>query len=184
MTTTDGEHHSDSSSSILVRELDDGEVGILLAGNNSILDPSLTPLMLEASLIDYNVDTDAPSSDDENDDDEEVDEDDSWFPSLRRLSYIHGLDDEDHDSWADTMATLFATNVEEYDTEDDEVIQHPKKRKRRGHHGRHRKSRRKASGKDHRTKDDSDRSSSGDDGADDHLHIEFVPVDVVCVRIE
>jgi hypothetical protein len=164
--------------------LDDGEVGILLAGNNSILDPSLTPHMLEASLINYNVDTDAPSTDDEDDNDEQVGEDDSWFPSLRRLSSIHGLDDEDQDSWADTMATLFATNVEEYDTEDDQASQHPKKRKRHGHHGRLGKSRRIASGKDRKTKNHSDRSSSGDDDADGHLHIDFVPVDVVCVHIE
>jgi hypothetical protein len=51
----DGVTHS-TTSTVTVHELDDDEVGILLAGNNSIFDPDLTSHMLNVpTTIDYDI---------------------------------------------------------------------------------------------------------------------------------
>ncbi|ORZ22487.1 hypothetical protein BCR42DRAFT_406290, partial [Absidia repens] len=128
-------------SSVIVRELDDGEVGILLAGNNSIVDPSLTPHMLAVATADYDVEnaplSPSPSPEDDTDDIDTSDEDDEhWFPSLRHNSWIEGLDEDDEDDddgddgdgddiMTDKMIEhLFATAIMENDDDD----QHSKSR--------------------------------------------------------
>ncbi|CAO3600795.1 unnamed protein product [Absidia cylindrospora] len=127
-------------STVTVRELDNGEVGILLAGNHSILDPGLAPHMLNVpTTIDYDI-SDAESiistditvragggshvalEDDPLDDD---DDDDNWFPSLSKASRIQDLDKNDKDNDDDTLMTdsatvetLFASDIVEIDDND------------------------------------------------------------------
>jgi hypothetical protein len=101
---TDGT--SSTTSTVTVRELDDGEVGILLAGNNSILDPSLKPHML-SSAVDYAI----SESDDMMFSNSEDDED-HWFPSLSKALRIHDLEDDEAEG-----EPLYATHVVEIEEE-------------------------------------------------------------------
>lgn len=109
---TDGT--SSTTSTVTVRELDDGEVGILLAGNNSILDPSLKPHML-SSAVDYAI----SESDDffvrDADDmmfSNSEDDEDHWFPSLSKALRIHDLEDDEAEG-----EPLYATHVVEMEEE-------------------------------------------------------------------
>ncbi|KAI8344740.1 hypothetical protein BC941DRAFT_409496 [Chlamydoabsidia padenii] len=106
---TDGITHT--TSTISVRELDEGEVGILMAGNNSILDPSLTPHML--TPVDYDI-----SECDLTDIDDDLmfgssEDDELWFPSLTKAFEIQELNNSDGDEMMADI--LYATNVVEVD---------------------------------------------------------------------
>ncbi|KAI8333052.1 hypothetical protein BC941DRAFT_434972 [Chlamydoabsidia padenii] len=134
-------------SSVAVRELDDGEVGILMAGNNSIFDPSLTPRMLSVPTPDYDVESSSPHMDDDDDDD-----DDDWFPSLRHLSWIHGLDDDDDVMVDRMMETLFASAVIEQDENDQSQSRTPESKKNQ------------------------------DELDDDCKQVDLVPIDIIYIR--
>lgn len=155
-TTTISPTGNSTHTSVVVRELDDGEVGILLAGNNSIFDPSLTPHMLAVPTTDYDVQQNTLQTDDE--DEEESDDNgfDDWFPSLRHLSWIHGLDDDDDDDimMDRMMETLFASAVLEQDEE---------------------RSRRQTKSRRERKKQEADEE-------EDHSVVELVPIDVIYIR--
>ncbi|KAI8344741.1 hypothetical protein BC941DRAFT_409497, partial [Chlamydoabsidia padenii] len=112
---TDGITHS--TSTISVRELDEGEVGILMAGNNSILDPSLTPHLL--TPVDYDIsECDLTDSDElmmENSEDDEY-----WSSSLSQAFGIEELDNSDGDELM-VNDILYATDVIEVDDHEPET---------------------------------------------------------------
>ncbi|KAI8071054.1 hypothetical protein BC940DRAFT_295148 [Gongronella butleri] len=147
-TYSDGSTHY---SSVVVRELDEGEVGILLAGNHSIFDPSLTPHMLEVPS-EYNIsDVDSISDTDDmqdeamddvgdgDDGDYWVDEDENaleehWFPSLLHRSIIEGLDDDNDNEikWPDTKNTVTSSLIiEKEDTPLTDSDWRPRRKKSR-----------------------------------------------------
>lgn len=152
-----------TNSSVRIRELDDGEVGILLAGNNSIFDPTLTPRMLsvpseydiisdiESPSQDENEDTDLSgedyNSDDNDDDDDTSSLEEKWFPSLLRHSWIHGLDDnenidDDDTTWIEKIKDIIYSNeiIEKENNSDyDGEKEHKRKRSKKSndHHHRH-----------------------------------------------
>ncbi|CAO3649100.1 unnamed protein product [Cunninghamella blakesleeana] len=106
------------TSSVKIRELDEGEVGILLAGNNSIFDPTLTPRML-AVPSDYDIsdiDKEEEDNEEDGDEDDEDDEDESsieekWFPSLLRHSWIYGLDnDDEQEDWIKKIKDIISSS--------------------------------------------------------------------------
>ncbi|CAO3654204.1 unnamed protein product [Cunninghamella echinulata] len=148
----DEEGNTYTNSSVRIRELDDGEVGILLAGNNSIFDPTLTPRMLSVPS-DYDIISDVEDNDDDDDDDDGDDDDDDtssleekWFPSLLRHSWIHGLDDsddiDDDTSWIEKIKDIIYSNevIEKENNNDrDNEKEHKRKRSKKSndHHHRH-----------------------------------------------
>jgi hypothetical protein len=156
-TTTISPNGNSTHTSVVVRELDDGEVGILMAGNNSIFDPSLTPRMLAVPTTDYDVQQHTLQTDDEDEEDSDDNGFDDWFPSLRHLSWIHGLDDDDDDDddmMVDRMMeTLFASAVLEQEEE---------------------RSRRPTQSKRPTKKQETEE--------EDHSVVELVPIDVIYIR--
>ncbi|ORZ15911.1 hypothetical protein BCR42DRAFT_416131 [Absidia repens] len=141
----DGGMMHSTMSTVTVRELDDGEVGILLAGNNSILDPGLAPHMLNVpTTIDYDISdaestisTDMTATSNDNrggahgayEEHDPLDDNDNWFPSLSKASWIQDLDKNDHGKDGDddtlmtdrtTVETLFASDIVEIDDDDDD----------------------------------------------------------------
>jgi hypothetical protein len=157
-TTTISPNGNSTHTSVVVRELDDGEVGILIAGNNSIFDPSLTPRMLAVPTTDYDVQQNTLQTDDEDEEDSDDNGFDDWFPSLRHLSWIHGLDDDDDDDDDDIMVdqmmeTLFASAVMEQEEE---------------------RSRRQIQSRRPTKKQEAEE--------EDHSVVELVPIDVIYIR--
>ncbi|SAL95339.1 hypothetical protein [Absidia glauca] len=156
-TTTISPNGNSTHTSVVVRELDDGEVGILMAGNNSIFDPSLTPRMLAVPTTDYDVQQNTLQTDDEDEEDSDDNGFDDWFPSLRHLSWIHGLDDDDDDDddiMVDRMMeTLFASAVMEQEEE---------------------RSRRQTQSRRPTKKQEAEE--------EDHSVVELVPIDVIYIR--
>ncbi|ORX48050.1 hypothetical protein DM01DRAFT_1377010 [Hesseltinella vesiculosa] len=122
---------------VQVRELDEGEVGILLAGNNSIFDPSLTPHMLD-SRSEYtisDVESLGSTSDQEDEADQEEDDselEESWFPSLRHMSRIEEMDDDDDFNANHHRDSVTSTDIVE--REDDYDNERRRKKSRRSLH--------------------------------------------------
>ncbi|ORZ26213.1 hypothetical protein BCR42DRAFT_401802 [Absidia repens] len=212
-TTTRGPDGSiQSSSSVIVRELDDGEVGILMAGNNSILDPSLTPRMLASPTTDYDVESDAlppsPNDDDYSDNIDTTTDEETWFPALRHNSWIQGLDDDDDDnddSHKDNeteanvdddnsggpggdmvekmLETLFATDVVEKEDENDAESGQKTSGGRRGSEYAHRAKKSRRTARSKSRQNRWSTSDRNDDDDDDDAVDSLVPVDIICVML-